>query len=367
MSYPMKKELTCPYHPNNIGQFFGNSHYIIPILAFSLVAALRWNVGSDTQSYMSLFYVLSDIKVEIGFDLLRQFWLRIGGSHIPLFFCLALLEVGPIYYALKKQPGVLSFYPIFFVLTGHFWDYNNAVRQTIAFGCFVVITILLSEKKYYKAVIMVVIASLFHRSAWVMIPLSLIFFRPVDFYRSRVVQLIIVAIAYLLSGFGVTNGIANAAEVFLTFIGYDEYENHLLDVIMEMNFGFRMNLLLTANVIVILISDKLKKYYNSPHFTIIYNIYFTGFVLYILFFANLGLARFLWYLYAFMPIIMGYAAWYLYKNRKTNSGLIQYALPLMVVLLLMRTGYDLWEAMHLPDNEDMKLYKFIFGRTLKFY
>jgi hypothetical protein len=128
-----------------------------------------------------------------------------------------------------------------------------------------------------------------------------------------------------------------------------------------------MHLLFAANIIVILVSDKLKKYYNSPHFTIVYNIYFTGFVLYILFFGNLGMARFLWYLYAFMPIIMGYAAWYLYETRKTNSGLIQSALALMVVLLLLRTGYDIWEARHLPDNEEIKLYKFIFGHTLKLY
>jgi len=367
MSYPMTMECSRSNHPNNIGKFLGNSHYVIPILVFSLVAALRWNVGSDMRAYMYLFYVPSDYKLEVGFNILRQFWRSVGASHIPFFFCLALLEVGPIYYALKKQPGVLSFFPFFLVMTGHFWDYNGAVRQTIAFSCFVVITLFLADKKYFKAIIMVVIASLFHRSAWVIIPLSLIFFYPVDFYRSRVVQIIIVAIAYSLSGFGVTEGIANAAEAFLTFIGYDEYESHLLDVNMGMNFGLRMHLLFAANIIVILVSDKLKKYYNSPHFTIVYNIYFTGFVLYILFFGNLGMARFLWYLYAFMPIIMGYAAWYLYETRKTNSGLIQSALALMVVLLLLRTGYDIWEARHLPDNEEIKLYKFIFGHTLKLY
>lgn len=348
------------YIPNKISSFITYSNYIIPILLFCLITSIRWRVGVDCNAYMSQYYIFNERwlvnKGELGYLSLIRFFRLIHASHVPLFFVLSFLQIFFIYYSFRNRPYVLLFFPLFLFLTGEFWVWMNGVRQVIAFCVFVYVTYLVSTKRLWIALVMILVASLFHRSAFILLPLILIFSIPRIYIANRYIQIVLVLISCSLIGSSVSSHFSNIIDNVMNLIGYGATQAHMTETIIEKSFGFRSILLLISNLFLIWESQRLATYYNSRHFNIMYNLYFFGFCLSLVFYGNHGIERFLMYCTCFAPVIFSYFAYYLYKHRSEMAKLL--TLVAIITFLSMRTIYEFYEASRRPA-EETTLYKTI--------
>ena len=347
MTYNAKRVLVRNFVPKTFKQFITDKNILVPLLVFSLVAAIRWDVGVDCRSYIFGFYNGDNenaiTKGEILFYGIQDIFKYINLSHVPFFFTIAFIQIAFIYYGIRKRPEVLCFFPLIFVLYGTYWSYMNGVRQSIACSIFIFTTLLLSEKKYIWATIWILIATLFHRSAYILLILGAIAYLTRKYFINRNIQLIIIAICYAMMGMSIGQGLGDIATEMLGFAGYEEgTQEHLLDTVFEINFGLRAYMMLLSNIIVVFFSNKIRNFYNSTHFNMMYNMYFVGLCAWLLFYGNHGIERISMYLTCFIPVILAYAGYFFYYNKK--KSIYKISLYLIIALLSFRTLYDMYSS-----------------------
>ena len=347
MTYNAKRVLARNFTPKTFSQFITDKNIFVPLIVFSILAAIRWDVGVDCRSYIYGFYnVVSDralSKGEILFYGIQDFFKFINLSHVPFFFTIAFIQIAFIYYGIRKVPNALLLFPLMFVLYGTYWSYMNGVRQSVACSIFIFTTLLLSEKKYIWAATWILIATLFHRSAYILLILGAIVYLTRKYFINRNIQLIIIAICYAMMGMSIGQGLGDIATEMLGFAGYEEgTQEHLLDTVFEMNFGLRAYMMLLPNIIVVFFSNKIRNFYNSAHFNMMYNIYFVGLCAWLLFYGNHGIERISMYLTCFIPVILAYAGYFFYNNKR--NSVYKISLYIILVLLSLRTVYDMYDS-----------------------
>lgn len=367
MTYNAKRVLIKGIVPITFKQFITNKNILFPLILFSLLAAIRWDVGVDCRSYIYGFYKEASeselAKGEILFYGIQDFFKFINLTHIPFFFTIAFIQLAFIYYGLRKKPEVLYFFPLMFVLYGTYWSYMNGMRQNIACSIFIFVILLSVERKWKWAIIWVFIATLFHRSAYVLFIIGAMAYLSKNIFLNKYIQLGIITVCYAMMGMSIWQGLEDLATEVLGFAGYEEgTQEHLLETVFEINFGFRAYLMLFANLIVIFFSKEIKKFYNSTHFNIMYNLYFVGVCVWVLFYGNHGIERISMYLTIFIPVIIAATLYYLYKNRRNQIyKLCFYAI---IILLSVRTLYDCDAAT--KSGFDTVNYKTIFSQEITF-
>ena len=361
MTYNAKRVLVRNFVPKTFKQFIMDKNILIPLIVFSILAAIRWDVGVDCRSYIYGFYegpndrLLS--KGEILFYGIQDLFKYINLSHVPFFFTIAFIQIAFIYYGIRKRPEVLWFFPLMFVLYGTYWSYMNGVRQSIVCSIFIFTTLLLSEKKYIWAAAWILIATLFHRSAYILLILGAIVYLTRKYFINKNIQLIILAICYAMMGMSIGEMLGELAIEMLGFAGYEEgTQEHLLGTVFEMNFGLRAYIMLLSNIIVVFFSNKIRNFYNSAHFNMMYNIYFVGLCAWLLFYGNHGIERISMYLTCFIPVILAYAGYFFYCNRKKT--IYKISIYLIIALLSFRTLYDMYDSS--KEAIDFTNYKTIF-------
>lgn len=361
MTYNAKRVFVRNFVPKTFGQFITDKNILVPLIVFSILAAIRWDVGVDCRSYILSFYNGNNenaiTKGEILFYGIQNFFKNINLSHVPFFFTIAFIQIAFIYYGLRKSPKTLLFFPLMFILFGTYWEYMNGVRQSVVCSIFIFTTLLLSEKKYLWFVTWILIATLFHRSAYVLVILGAIVYYTRFFFINRNIQLIILAVCYAMMGMSIGQGLGDFAKEMLGFAGYEEgTQEHLLETVFDIKFGLRAYLMLLPNIIVVFFSNKIRNFYNSAHFNMIYNMYFVGLCAWILFYGNHGIERINMYLTCFIPVILAYAGYFFYCNRKKT--IYKISIYLIITLLSFRTVYDMYDSS--KEAIDFTNYKTIF-------
>ena len=347
MTYNAKRVSVRDFIPKTFNQFITDKNILVPLIVFSILAAIRWDVGVDCRSYIYDFYEGPNYRLlskgEILFYGIKDLFKYINLSHVSFFFTIAFIQIAFIYYGIRKRPEVLWFFPLMFVLYGTYWSYMNGVRQSIACSIFIFTTLVLRVKKIIKAAIWILIAALFHRSAYILFILGAIFYLTRNYYINRNIQLIILAICYAMMGMSVGDRLGEIATDMIGFVGYEEgSQEHLLETVFDINFGLRAFLMLLPNIIVIFFSKKIRKFYKSKHFNIMYNIYFVGLCAWLLFYGNHGIERISMYLTCFIPVILAYAGYFFYNNKR--NSVYKISLYIILVLLSLRTVYDMYDS-----------------------
>lgn len=152
--------------------------FIISFLISFLPAGLRYGIGTDYfYTYVPYFYWIGNGTKEFseqGFNLLNKIIFNLTGDYKILFFVTAFIILGFIYKAIwdnsdNKMQSVL----LIFIGQSYFYS-MNLVRQAIAMAIILWSFKFLKNKKYFKALICILLASSFHVSALLMIPILLI-------------------------------------------------------------------------------------------------------------------------------------------------------------------------------------------------
>ena len=345
---------------NKIGilTLFTKFYFVIPIFVFCLFAAIRYKVGVDCETYKQLFYEIQTFgstqrrEIEFGYNFLCNISNYLTGAHYLLFFLMALLQIGLYYYALRKHTYILIFLSMALLFTNMYWSWMNGMRQNIAACAFVsIIPFIINKKKWIYILLAVFIAMQMHKSALIIIPISITAYFLRNSIPNKYLQLGILALCFLLM-----NKFNNLLESFSYLAMNAGYSMESIESYTELEettrtFGFRMILLYAVYIITIWFSNKMSKFCQSKEFNIWYNLHFIGICLSVLFYNNFTITRILYYFVIFTPIVTSMLLFYLHHYKKKQLFTIA------IILLVAGFLYTLYNSTGNMQTEAF-LYKF---------
>lgn len=151
--------------------------FIIPCIVLITFATLRnYTIGTDTPTYTSFFRgsisvdnYNFDPRVELGYQLFEYFILSISKQYFSLFLASSLIIVPSILYIIKKY-SANYFISVYIYITFAFYTfYFNTLRQGIAIAICMLGIYYFVNKKFLPYFFIILLASTFHISAWVML------------------------------------------------------------------------------------------------------------------------------------------------------------------------------------------------------
>lgn len=149
-----------------------NVLFLLFSLGIFCISFLRWEVGTDWDTYISFFESssnwFSQSEFEWGFARLNEFANTVFGNYSVLLFILGAILFSFQTTAIYK----LCTYPITSLLFLWSVSFGNAmfIRQTIATAILLFSIVYIVEKKLWKFLLLVGIAMLFHRTSFIFIP-----------------------------------------------------------------------------------------------------------------------------------------------------------------------------------------------------
>lgn len=274
---------------------FYKKAYWIFIALFLILSAFRWEVGTDWDSYYIYFNIIKsggfdEAYLEPGFTLLTYGSGKIGGYFIQITF-VALLSIVPIAINLNK----LSPYPLFTLFIWYSVNFAHifAVRQSIAISFFVLSWPYIQKKEFWKYLMIMLLAFLFHYSSIIAFPAYWLWNLKLN-NRRFVVIIVVVAVLSLFASNLITN--------MMYAVGGDFFRSKL-DAYMEMGeeaFGAQIS---PRQVLIRGIINR-SLYFFGPLFFLtkireknkelngLFNLYFYGFLLFVILAPfSVGLSR----------------------------------------------------------------------------
>lgn len=175
---------------------------MIPIIPLTVIAAIRYGVGQDYfYTYTKIFEKViagraDEAWGDIGYTLLNRLVAIFSSDYASIFvvtaiiFCFCILK--SIYNNSEDQ--VMSSYLL--VCSGYYFCFLNGMRQMIAISIMMISLKYIKEHNGIKFALCVMIASLFHLTALIFIPVY--FFNKLNLNNRK--RLLIVLACYVLSG-----------------------------------------------------------------------------------------------------------------------------------------------------------------------
>lgn len=211
------------------------------ILLFSFVAGARYNVGVDHLSYWDIYMALQEGRelsrdtYEVGFLWLTKL-IAATGCHPFFYFAFwGGLQLGIIYYACKDRKYLLPYMGLFVMLGPFFLTWMNGMRQSLVACCFVFLVAYIKDHRFWCYVMGVLLLSLIHKSALILLPLYFLrFFEGVGSNKYVNIGLLIVSV--FLGMMPTWLNIVSSFSDLLAMLGYDYYATNL-DVMVEEGYS----------------------------------------------------------------------------------------------------------------------------------
>lgn len=154
----------------------------LPLFTLVLFASFRnYRVGTDTGTYIKNFVNQLDYNyfsfrdgVEIGYQLIEYFLLRITHNYFWLFFVTSFIVVFCYLYIFRKNSKDYATSVFIFITLGTYTFFFNGLRQGLAMAIFAFAIPYLITRNFYKYFLICIFASLFHTTALLMLPFYLL-------------------------------------------------------------------------------------------------------------------------------------------------------------------------------------------------
>lgn len=340
------------------------SYFLVPILVYCIFAAIRYKVGVDCENYKTIFYDLGQYgysyiapNIEPGFKFIANLVYDTTGSHYLFLFILAFLQIVFLYYAQINTTYSLKYFGIALMLTGTYAGLMNGIRQYIA-ACVLVaiISMILNKKNWVWFIAATLLATLMHKSALLIILIGILSYVLLKKGILNIyLQFGIIAICYLLM---------DKIDIpFLDFISsYGEqagYDSETIDGYTSLaattkNFGFSSWLILLSQLVTIRYSQSMQTLNNNKaSFNIIYNLFFIGVCISLLFYNNFTIERLNYYFIIFYPITLSIALFVMSNSTKKIDKHMFYT---TILILSTNFMYNLYKAS--TTAHESLLYKF---------
>lgn len=345
-------------------QSIWKTQILIPVILFSVVFGMRYDVGTDHLTY--LYKYVNEIKTERYeplFGLLTEICQKLDLHYAVYFSILAFIQVFFFYYTFKDERYLFPFLIFFFFTTEAWMPWMNIIRQSVATCIWIYSLKFIEKNKVWKYTLYVFIAFCFHRSA-----IILLLFYPIlksgrDYFKSIPLQFFLLAIVFIVNKYfsNIVLNLESLVKVYSSILGSSSYsDSYDTDKLLE-NFtenegtGLAFSFKLLVNLVVVLYSDKLKRFYNTKRFNIIYFFFFIGLLtLYVFPPGAISISRPFRFFYTFTMIMYGYFGFFLYYTRKSKGRSV---LLFMLIIAFLAMFY----LSQITATEDShKWYQFYF-------
>lgn len=160
-----------------------NISMLIIFFALFLLSGLRGNITTDYSNYIILYNLSESISFENiyelnfnsypeqGYILLEKITHMIFQDYLGIFLVTSLIIVAFNIQHIKKYSKDPILATMLFLEIGNYYISYNLVRQIIAVSIIMFGSKYLYERHFYKFLAFVVVASFFHKSAFIMIPM----------------------------------------------------------------------------------------------------------------------------------------------------------------------------------------------------
>lgn len=253
---------------------------------FTVICAVRWDVGADAISYAFMFEngdtrKFSEINGEILFYGLTKLSSSLGIPFVIGMGLCAFFQIYPITKALKEYKYILITLP--FVLFGSrfFLDLNNGVRQMIVASMFIYASRFIVDKKPWHYAAFILLGATIHQSVYMLIPF---YFIPnkVIVADKRKLMLLVFTICFMAGQTPAFQSFMGYVEDLATLFGYEGYAERAALLLSEgktnesLAFGPMMLSYLMTAYFTIWFGPYLKKRYENkiPYFNLWYNLSF---------------------------------------------------------------------------------------------
>lgn len=151
--------------------------FILMVLPAILVSGLRYGISVDYVGiYEKGFYRIAGGSAqksgfEAGFRALVRLCASVIAQPWGMFLCVAAITVVLFFCALRDSSDSFVLSVILFFATGLYFDTFNGIRQYIAVAAFVYSFRYIREQRPLRYAAVLLIAGLFHKSAFFLIPL----------------------------------------------------------------------------------------------------------------------------------------------------------------------------------------------------
>lgn len=331
------------------------------IIVFATIAGLRYNVGVDHLTYLRYYEDMAQKgwitreTLEPGFLFIMKIFTELNLHFFFFFAFLAAIQLFFVYYAFRHKKYLLPYIGLFIMLGPYFLDWMNGIRQCIAMCIFVFSIELIQKKKFVLYILIILCATLIHKSAYILLPFYFIFYKPVSPSKTKIHILILLICAIVGNSPYWISNITKLSNLFI-FLGYENYVDRF-DITLDNLDGFtwgprRISVLLIDFLIIYLypkISQHFKKDKNLPLY---FNLFYIGVCIYNLL-ANTSheFLRPVSYFTIFTLPMSAYTAYFL----KTHQKKILYSLFLIFVC-----SYAVISVISVTDLNSTILYKFFF-------
>lgn len=314
---------------------FQKSKYGWLEMAFILLTifmSIRFNFGNDYRSYLDLFLEIGKynyenldfVRTEIGWTFLCWIFQPIG--FFGMIIVLTIFEYIVIYRLIKKYiPKDWYWFSvlIFTLNTNNMLVFGSMMRQFLAMCIFILAVEFIIKKRWVIAILLVLLASLFHTSALVLLPFS--FFGYLNISLTRKKALIWLSI-YLLLYFVAVKLLGN---YLINFIALEQFEKYEVYVGVEKErvdtgIGVIFNMILYAFLI-------FHQKYQTKNMKIIFMLFAVSVFFYM--FADIAplIGRLGYYFSIFSMICFPW----LFKVIKNN--LLKYSLMMAFVIIMVKS------------------------------
>ncbi len=345
---------------------FWTMEIVLSILLFGFIAGARYGVGVDHLSYLDIYQRIHDHRslsretLEPGFLFITKLFASSGLHYFFYFAFWGVLQISFVYYALKDRKYLLPYVALAIMLnSGFFLNWMNGIRQCVVSCAFVFLIQYILDRKPAKYIISLLLMTLIHKSAVLLIPLYLLTYNKLTFDRKYLNLAILMACVVLGMVPSWLNLMTNFADL-LSVIGYEGYAERIdlmvSDNLREMAWGpSRISNLLTG-VAIIWYYPRMKAFYkNDKYLSIYFLLFFVGICLYNAF-ANTShiFLRPIEYLNIFKLPMIAYLLYYL-KHSNNVMFLI------IAVLVFSQIYFEIYKAVARPSfSSEFTLYKFFF-------
>lgn len=338
------------YHYNEYALKSQNNNFwifeiVFPILIFSLIFGMRYDVGTDHLSYLD--YYLSKFensKFEYLFSLITKISWKLNLHFVFYFTFLAFLSITFFFLAFRKELYLFPILIFFLFMNGNILFWMNGIRQSIAMCIWIYSLNYIADRKLLKYILFGIVAFLFHRSAIILFVLYPILVNGRDYFKNIPLQLTLLASAFTLKEFFYDNilKLSLAIDFYISLLGAEMYENNynidglLISFREDTGTGLAYLWRIFINVVIIIYSLKLKKYYNSRWFNIVYFLFFIGLITSYIFPNGLiAFTRPFAYFYIFNSIMFAYFTYYLYKHKSIINDLLYYFIIISIISIFI--------------------------------
>lgn len=311
----------------------------LPILLFTTIFGLRYDVGQDHLFYLENYNSGDIERYEPFFQIVAYNFRDLNLHHFWYFALWVFIQIFFFYYALKNELYLLPFVVIPLIMGQYYFQWMNTIRQDTAACVFFFVAKYIYERKILKYYLWCFILLGFHKSAlilFIIYPL-LVSGRDITFNRFIQVALFVFSFIVVLSKIDLITTFFPYLSDYMLLFGYDNYSENILGRLGDKTLagdGWSVRFLFIVNLIVIYYSDRLKGFYKSRKFIIIYNLGFWGAFFQQLCINNLALARPFRYFKLFTMMTIAYLLFYLYRKGRIPLNAF-FLIIIMILMLLM--------------------------------